>query len=90
MRGLPKDKDVGLVLKAMPSAASKHRDQRRKDAEAPDTAIAGDDALNARQVIAEWVRRCADGGRWRRVCGRSHVSVRRARGCRPTGRPHFF
>jgi guanosine-3',5'-bis(diphosphate) 3'-pyrophosphohydrolase len=34
MRGLQKDKDVGLVLKAMAFAASKHRDQRRKDAKA--------------------------------------------------------
>jgi GTP diphosphokinase / guanosine-3',5'-bis(diphosphate) 3'-diphosphatase len=34
MRGLQKDKDMGLVLKAMAFAASKHRDQRRKDEEA--------------------------------------------------------
>ena len=34
MRGLEKDKDVGSVLKAMAFAASKHRDQRRKDADA--------------------------------------------------------
>jgi guanosine-3',5'-bis(diphosphate) 3'-pyrophosphohydrolase len=34
MRGLQKDKDVGLVLKAMAFAASKHRDQRRKDTKA--------------------------------------------------------
>jgi guanosine-3',5'-bis(diphosphate) 3'-pyrophosphohydrolase len=34
MRGLQKEKDVGLVLKAMAFAASKHRDQRRKDAKA--------------------------------------------------------
>jgi guanosine-3',5'-bis(diphosphate) 3'-pyrophosphohydrolase len=34
MRDSQKDKDVGLVLKAMAFAASKHRDQRRKDAEA--------------------------------------------------------
>jgi GTP diphosphokinase / guanosine-3',5'-bis(diphosphate) 3'-diphosphatase len=32
MRGLQKDKDLGLMLKAMAFAASKHRDQRRKDA----------------------------------------------------------
>ena len=34
MRGLQKDKDMGLVLKALAFAASKHRDQRREDAEA--------------------------------------------------------
>lgn len=34
MRGQQKNKDVGLVLKAMAFAASKHRDQRRKDADA--------------------------------------------------------
>jgi guanosine-3',5'-bis(diphosphate) 3'-pyrophosphohydrolase len=34
MRGVQKDKDVGLVLKAVAYAALKHRDQRRKDAEA--------------------------------------------------------
>ncbi len=34
MRGLQTDKDVELVLKAMAFAASKHRDQRRKDADA--------------------------------------------------------
>ena len=34
MRSPQKDKDVGLILKAMAFAASKHRDQRRKDAEA--------------------------------------------------------
>jgi guanosine-3',5'-bis(diphosphate) 3'-pyrophosphohydrolase len=34
MRGQQKDKDVGMVLKAMAFAASKHRNQRRKDAEA--------------------------------------------------------
>ena len=34
MRGLQKDKDVGLVLKAMAFVIWKHRDQRRKDAEA--------------------------------------------------------
>jgi hypothetical protein len=34
MRGVQKDKDVALVLKAMAFAGSKHRDQRRKDAEA--------------------------------------------------------
>jgi GTP diphosphokinase / guanosine-3',5'-bis(diphosphate) 3'-diphosphatase len=33
MRGLQKDKDVGLVLKAMAFAASKHRDQKRKGVE---------------------------------------------------------
>jgi guanosine-3',5'-bis(diphosphate) 3'-pyrophosphohydrolase len=34
MGGLQKDKDLGLVLKAIAFAACKHRDQRRKDAEA--------------------------------------------------------
>jgi len=34
MHGLQKDQDVGLVLKAMAFAAVKHRDQRRKDADA--------------------------------------------------------
>jgi GTP diphosphokinase / guanosine-3',5'-bis(diphosphate) 3'-diphosphatase len=34
MRGQQKDKDVGMVLKAMAFAASKHRNQRRKDAQA--------------------------------------------------------
>jgi guanosine-3',5'-bis(diphosphate) 3'-pyrophosphohydrolase len=34
MRGLQKDKDMGLVLKAMAFAAWKHRDQRRKDVDA--------------------------------------------------------
>ena len=34
MCGVQKDKDLGLVLKAMGFAAAKHRDQRRKDAEA--------------------------------------------------------
>jgi guanosine-3',5'-bis(diphosphate) 3'-pyrophosphohydrolase len=34
MRDLAKYKDMGLVLKAMAFAATKHRDQRRKDAEA--------------------------------------------------------
>jgi len=34
MRGLQKDKGVGSVLQAMAFAASKHRDQRRKDADA--------------------------------------------------------
>jgi guanosine-3',5'-bis(diphosphate) 3'-pyrophosphohydrolase len=34
MRGLQKHKGPGLVLKAMAFAASKHRDQRRKDADA--------------------------------------------------------
>ena len=33
MRGLQKDKDIGLVLKAMAFAAWKHRYQRRKNAE---------------------------------------------------------
>jgi guanosine-3',5'-bis(diphosphate) 3'-pyrophosphohydrolase len=33
MRGVQNDKDVGLLLKAMAFAASKHRDQRRKDAD---------------------------------------------------------
>jgi len=31
MHGLQKDKDVGLVLKAMAFVTWKHRDQRRKD-----------------------------------------------------------
>jgi guanosine-3',5'-bis(diphosphate) 3'-pyrophosphohydrolase len=34
LRALQKQKDLGLVLKAMAFAARKHRDQRRKDAEA--------------------------------------------------------
>src|ERR1700681_365881 len=34
MRGIQKDKDVGLILKAMAFAATKHRDQRRKGADA--------------------------------------------------------
>jgi guanosine-3',5'-bis(diphosphate) 3'-pyrophosphohydrolase len=34
MRGVQNDKDVGLVLTAMAFAASKHRNHRRKDAEA--------------------------------------------------------
>jgi hypothetical protein len=34
MRGQQKDKDVGMVPKAMAFAASKHRNQRRKDTEA--------------------------------------------------------
>jgi guanosine-3',5'-bis(diphosphate) 3'-pyrophosphohydrolase len=34
MRGPQKDKEVGLVLKALAFAASKHRDPRRKDADA--------------------------------------------------------
>jgi GTP diphosphokinase / guanosine-3',5'-bis(diphosphate) 3'-diphosphatase len=34
MRGLQKDKDVGPMLKAIAFAASKHRNQRRKDASA--------------------------------------------------------
>src|ERR1700687_1491569 len=34
MRGHQKDKDVGLILKAMAFAAWKHREQRRKDVDA--------------------------------------------------------
>ena len=34
MRGELKNKDMGLVLRATAFAALKHRDQRRKDAEA--------------------------------------------------------
>jgi guanosine-3',5'-bis(diphosphate) 3'-pyrophosphohydrolase len=33
MRRLQKDKDVGLILKAIAFAATKHREQKRKDVE---------------------------------------------------------